>query len=441
MLLGIAAGRAPGRHHRPGRAGRARRPGLSTGVQVAGGGADRARAGGEGADVAAAHLAAAGAHHRADRRLGAAGRGAAEDGHLRPGPGRGPGAAGRAARSWRRGSARSASSGILWGGLACLVERDLKRLVAFSSVAHMGFVLLGIASMTPQGLQGALFANIAHGVVTGAAVLRRRRAEGPPPHRRPGRARLRPARPAAAAGLAARARRGRRARAARAGRCSGASCWRSPGPGSRRGPGRHVSRPRPAGPAAGRAGRPRHRARRGLPAAGAARALARARPNQRWRPGAGDGRRRPRTSRSTTAPLVRRRPSRSAWLPRPLLASTAPAVAACCSGCAGRAVTGGGPTPAGGAGRGAGARLARAGPVLAPVVALLLVLLHRRRWSPGGARRPRRALMDAVALAGPARRGGRGGRRCWRPAPRPRGTACVTGPRAACRSAPSSSPT
>jgi NADH-quinone oxidoreductase subunit M len=57
-------------------------------------------------------------------------------------------------------------AGILWGGLACLVERDLKRLVALSSVAHMGFVLLGVASMTPTGLQGALFANIAHGVVT-----------------------------------------------------------------------------------------------------------------------------------------------------------------------------------------------------------------------------------------------------------------------------------
>lgn len=56
--------------------------------------------------------------------------------------------------------------GILWGGLACLVERDLKRLVALSSVAHMGFVLLGVASMTPTGLQGALFANVAHGVVT-----------------------------------------------------------------------------------------------------------------------------------------------------------------------------------------------------------------------------------------------------------------------------------
>ncbi len=57
-------------------------------------------------------------------------------------------------------------AGVLWGGLACLVERDLKRLVALSSVAHMGFVLLGVASMTATGLQGALFANVAHGVVT-----------------------------------------------------------------------------------------------------------------------------------------------------------------------------------------------------------------------------------------------------------------------------------
>ncbi len=62
-------------------------------------------------------------------------------------------------------------AGILWGGLVCLRERDLKRLVAYSSVAHMGFVLLGIASMTPQGLQGALFANVAHGLVTGLLFL------------------------------------------------------------------------------------------------------------------------------------------------------------------------------------------------------------------------------------------------------------------------------
>jgi NADH-quinone oxidoreductase subunit M len=56
--------------------------------------------------------------------------------------------------------------GVVWGGLACLVERDLKRLVAYSSVAHMGFVAIGLASGTRTGLQAALFANIAHGVVS-----------------------------------------------------------------------------------------------------------------------------------------------------------------------------------------------------------------------------------------------------------------------------------
>jgi NADH-quinone oxidoreductase subunit M len=64
-----------------------------------------------------------------------------------------------------------AVAGILWGGLACYAERDLKRLVAFSSVAHMGFVLLGVASLTAIGLQGALFANVAHGLVTGLLFL------------------------------------------------------------------------------------------------------------------------------------------------------------------------------------------------------------------------------------------------------------------------------
>ncbi|HEX2704247.1 MAG TPA: proton-conducting transporter membrane subunit, partial [Candidatus Lustribacter sp.] len=56
--------------------------------------------------------------------------------------------------------------GIIWGGLACLVERDLKRLIAYSSVAHMGFVALALASGTETGVQAALFANIAHGIVS-----------------------------------------------------------------------------------------------------------------------------------------------------------------------------------------------------------------------------------------------------------------------------------
>jgi len=57
--------------------------------------------------------------------------------------------------------------GIVYGSLACLAQSDLKRLIAYSSVGHMGFVLLGIASLSPQGLNGALFANVAHGLITG----------------------------------------------------------------------------------------------------------------------------------------------------------------------------------------------------------------------------------------------------------------------------------
>jgi NADH-quinone oxidoreductase subunit M len=63
--------------------------------------------------------------------------------------------------------------GIVYGSLACLALArsgnggDLKRLIAYSSVSHMGFVLLGIASLNPTGVNGALFANIAHGLITG----------------------------------------------------------------------------------------------------------------------------------------------------------------------------------------------------------------------------------------------------------------------------------
>jgi NADH-quinone oxidoreductase subunit M len=57
--------------------------------------------------------------------------------------------------------------GIIYGSLACMAQRDLKRLIAYSSVGHMGFVLLGIATLTPTGINGALFANIGHGLITG----------------------------------------------------------------------------------------------------------------------------------------------------------------------------------------------------------------------------------------------------------------------------------
>jgi NADH-quinone oxidoreductase subunit M len=57
--------------------------------------------------------------------------------------------------------------GILYGALACLAQRDVKRLIAYSSVGHMGFVLLAISTLTRQGVLAANFANVAHALVTG----------------------------------------------------------------------------------------------------------------------------------------------------------------------------------------------------------------------------------------------------------------------------------
>jgi NADH-quinone oxidoreductase subunit M len=60
-----------------------------------------------------------------------------------------------------------AVAAIVIGGLVCLAQTELKRLIAYSSVGHMGFVLLGIATLTAAGIQAALIGNIAHGVITG----------------------------------------------------------------------------------------------------------------------------------------------------------------------------------------------------------------------------------------------------------------------------------
>ena len=60
-----------------------------------------------------------------------------------------------------------AAIAIIYGALACLAQRDLKRLIAFSSVGHMGFVMLGIATMSPVGINAAIFGMVAHGVITG----------------------------------------------------------------------------------------------------------------------------------------------------------------------------------------------------------------------------------------------------------------------------------
>jgi NADH-quinone oxidoreductase subunit M len=56
---------------------------------------------------------------------------------------------------------------IIYGALCCFAQRDLKRLIAFSSVGHMGFVMLGIATLTDLGINGAIFGMVAHGLITG----------------------------------------------------------------------------------------------------------------------------------------------------------------------------------------------------------------------------------------------------------------------------------
>ena len=57
--------------------------------------------------------------------------------------------------------------GIIYGALGCLAQTDMKRLIAFSSVAHMGFVMLGISTLTSFGLNAAIFGMVAHGLITG----------------------------------------------------------------------------------------------------------------------------------------------------------------------------------------------------------------------------------------------------------------------------------
>jgi NADH-quinone oxidoreductase subunit M len=60
---------------------------------------------------------------------------------------------------------------IVWASLVAFRQLDMKKLIAYSSVAHMGFVTLGIFSGTMQGIQGAIFQMLSHGVISGALFL------------------------------------------------------------------------------------------------------------------------------------------------------------------------------------------------------------------------------------------------------------------------------
>jgi NADH-quinone oxidoreductase subunit M len=72
-----------------------------------------------------------------------------------------------AAETWAPWIGLLAVIGIIYGALCCLAQKDMKRLIAFSSVAHMGFVMLGIATLTTFGVNAAIFGMVAHGLITG----------------------------------------------------------------------------------------------------------------------------------------------------------------------------------------------------------------------------------------------------------------------------------
>ena len=71
------------------------------------------------------------------------------------------------ARVWAPWIGLLAVIGIIYGALCCLAQTDMKRLIAFSSVSHMGFVMLGIATLTSFGINAAVFGMVAHGLITG----------------------------------------------------------------------------------------------------------------------------------------------------------------------------------------------------------------------------------------------------------------------------------
>ncbi len=61
--------------------------------------------------------------------------------------------------------------GIIYGALVAMMQPDLKRLIAYSSVSHLGFVMLGIFALNPQGIEGAIYQMLNHGISTGGLFL------------------------------------------------------------------------------------------------------------------------------------------------------------------------------------------------------------------------------------------------------------------------------
>uniref|UniRef100_UPI00397C4457 proton-conducting transporter transmembrane domain-containing protein n=1 Tax=Salmonella sp. SAL4449 TaxID=3159904 RepID=UPI00397C4457 len=60
---------------------------------------------------------------------------------------------------------------IVYGAYVTLAQTDVKRLIAYSSISHMGFVTLGIFSLNRSGIEGAVLQMVNHGIITGALFL------------------------------------------------------------------------------------------------------------------------------------------------------------------------------------------------------------------------------------------------------------------------------
>ena len=76
-----------------------------------------------------------------------------------------------AARQYQTFFSALAVIGIVYGALMCLAQRDIKKLIAYSSVSHLGFCMLGIFAFTPEGATGSAYQMLNHGVSTGALFL------------------------------------------------------------------------------------------------------------------------------------------------------------------------------------------------------------------------------------------------------------------------------
>ena len=139
----------------------------------------------QGADVPVPHLAAGCAHRSAHGRLRHPGRRPAEDGHVRIHPLLAAAAAARIAAARHKIVTIMlvlSIIGIIYGALVCMMQKDMKKLIAYSSVSHLGFCTLGIFALTPHGLSGSVIQQINHGTLHRRALLADRRAVRTPAH-------------------------------------------------------------------------------------------------------------------------------------------------------------------------------------------------------------------------------------------------------------------